>query len=254
MSRLSIFTAIAATLLTVTGFSAAAQAQCQPFPQVWWWGQSSHPKEIRIVGRQFGGDWGGYIARWEERLSRLEEIHANGNTAVLGSRRVELRDSQLDTFIETVRQRLTVTRCLADDAASVAKTATNDAETIGGGGADRIARKPNMTRLSSTLPDLEVWGRCRKSATEFRVTNTGGSWPDVAAISIVDGAGNPLTRERRMRLTEGQNATFRIDRADTDATAVALKVEPAWSDASPHEARIDCRNSHLAARRSPSLG
>ena len=145
MSRSTIFAAIAATLLAVAGFSPTAQARCQPFPQVSWWGQSSHAKEIGIVERRFGGNWTSYIARWEERLSRLQEIRAKGNTVVLGSRRIELRDRELDAFIDTVRRRLTVTRCLA-----VETSANDDVAVAGRAAADSVVqlaakKKPRTT-------------------------------------------------------------------------------------------------------------
>ena len=245
MSRSSLFAALAATLLAVAGFSPAAQAQCQPFPQVSWWGQSSHAREIGIVGSRFGGDWTSYIARWQERLSRLEETRAKGDTAVLGPRRIALRGRQLDALIETVHQRLKVTRCLAVEAAFADETLADDDVAIVGSSGGGATEDPVVTALSTTLPDLEVGGQCRETTARFRVTNTGVPWPGMALFSIVDGAGKPLTGKRRMRLIEGQTATFRADRSDADV--LMLRVEPMWGDVAPHQTRIDCRNNRLAA-------
>ena len=245
MNRSSLFAAITATVLAGAGFSPTAQAQCQPFPQVSWWGQSSHAKEIRIVGRRFGGDWTSYIARWEESLSRLEETRAKGDTAVLGPRRITLRGRQLDALIETVRQRLEVTRCLAVEAAFAVGTPSDDAVAIVGSSGNGATEEPVVTDLSTTLPDLQVGGQCREITATFRVKNTGVPWPGMALFSIVDGAGKPLTRQRRMRLIEDQTATFRADRSDADV--LMLRVEPMWGDVAPHQTRIDCRDNRPAA-------
>ena len=108
----------ALSLLVLLAASAApagrAGAQpCEPLPKVPWWGNATHDKMVRYVRRKYGGDWRAYLRTWERQLERLEDILARGSSAVVRGRAERLSGPRLAAYIEKVRKRLAVTRCLA---------------------------------------------------------------------------------------------------------------------------------------------
>jgi len=103
--------------------AAPVRAECPAFPNVPWWQGISHASVARQVESRYGGDWSVVIGAWRKQLSKLEEIRSKGATAVVKARtgrgetakvrRIKLRDATLDGYIDNVRDRIGILRCLA---------------------------------------------------------------------------------------------------------------------------------------------
>ena len=67
------------------------------------------------MARKYEGDWSPYVKKWERQLSRITKIRDRGKTAVIKSRKLRLSGDRLSIYVEQIRQRVAVTRCLAQD-------------------------------------------------------------------------------------------------------------------------------------------
>ena len=107
---------------------SAAYAECPDFPAVPWWGKVSHDSVKSYVARKYDGDWPRYVEKWERQLSRMIKIRDGGKTAVIKSRKIRLSGDQLSIYVEQIRQRVDVIRCLAQDTTKAAslKAAARD--------------------------------------------------------------------------------------------------------------------------------
>ena len=107
---------------------SAAFAECPNFPAVPWWGKVSHDSVKSYVARKYDGDWLPYVKKWERQLSRITDIRDRGKTAVIKSRKLRLSGDQLSIYVEQIRQRVDVTRCLAQSTTEAAslKAASRD--------------------------------------------------------------------------------------------------------------------------------
>ncbi len=94
-------------------FSGIASAKCSAFPEVSWWGNLSHERVVSYVNSKHGGDWYGYIDKWERQLDKLSRVYKNGSSAVIRSRGVKLNGPALAAYIGKVKRRISVNRCLA---------------------------------------------------------------------------------------------------------------------------------------------
>ncbi|MFQ5764848.1 MAG: hypothetical protein ACE5GT_07965 [Rhodospirillales bacterium] len=111
----------AVALGVLLGMAGAARADCPSFPKVPWWKGLTHESVTGHVERNYGGNWKVYTDAWDRLLVKLQEIQLKGSTAVIKSSsvpggRIKLRGPKLDSYIDTVRRRLTVTRCLGRQA------------------------------------------------------------------------------------------------------------------------------------------
>jgi hypothetical protein len=107
---------------------SAAFAECPNFPTVSWWGKVSHDSVTSYVARKYDGDWTSYVKKWERQLSRMTKVRDRGKTAVIKSRNLRLSGDKLSIYVEQIRQRVAVTRCLAHDTTEAAsfKAASRD--------------------------------------------------------------------------------------------------------------------------------
>ena len=93
-----------------------------------WWGKVSHDSVKSYVARKYDGDWTPYVKKWERQLSRMTKVRDRGKTAVIRSRNIRLSGDRLSIYVEQIRQRVAVTRCLAQDTTEAAsiKAASGD--------------------------------------------------------------------------------------------------------------------------------
>lgn len=115
--RSRLLPAVAAALGAVLGPAGVGAAECPSFPKVPWWEGLTHDMVAEHVERNYGGNWKVYTDAWDRRLVKLQEIQLKGATAVIKSRalpggRIKLRGPKLDSYIDTVRRRVKITRCL----------------------------------------------------------------------------------------------------------------------------------------------
>ncbi len=95
---------------------------------------------------------------------------------------------------------------------------------------------------SSDAVRLEVTTICNREATMIKVRNAGVSWPKTSHFAIYDLAGgsSELLSKRRLRLKQGQHASFRIKHKSGNAR-VGLWVEPSWyTRAFLYDAVVNC--------------
>lgn len=91
----------------------AKPKQCRPFPNVAWWKFKSHESVTGYVFRKYRGNWRAYINSWSRRLSKLQDIQGRGASAVTNTGEL-LKGSVLAAYINKMRTRISVTRCLAE--------------------------------------------------------------------------------------------------------------------------------------------
>ena len=108
--------AAAAAVAAAVAVSAQAQAACQSFPKVPWWGKLSHDRVVRYVNRKHGGDWSPYVAKWERQLAKIEDVYQRNSRIVLRKKGIVIEGPALADYIEKMRRRVTVNRCLAREA------------------------------------------------------------------------------------------------------------------------------------------
>lgn len=77
---------------------------------------------------------------------------------------------------------------------------------------------------------LQIHAECVDGDAYFSVTNTGAGWPKAGSFSIYRTFGNTMISQRRMRMDEGQTASFRVKSAASSGHELALAIEPAWYD------------------------
>ena len=76
---------------------------------------------------------------------------------------------------------------------------------------------------------LEVSSECAEGMATFKMTNTGQEWPTVGKFSIFRINGNTLVSQRRMRLTSGQAASFRVKAGGEKPAEYGIFIEPEWA-------------------------
>ncbi|MDA0998339.1 MAG: hypothetical protein O2944_09055 [Proteobacteria bacterium] len=83
---------------------------------------------------------------------------------------------------------------------------------------------------NSTLLQLGVEATCEDGNAIFKVTNLGAEWPKAGRLSIVYVEGTKIISKRNMRMTNGQNASFRVPASKIGAGEYQISVEPTWYD------------------------
>jgi hypothetical protein len=99
--------------VALTATSGAAEAGCNPFPKVPWWGQLTHGMVIRYVRDVYRGDWNRHIRHYEDVRAKLVEIRDENGTVVIKGTDVRLSDAEISDYIAKVDERIEITRCLA---------------------------------------------------------------------------------------------------------------------------------------------
>lgn len=110
--------------LAVGGHPVAAAAACPDIPLVAWWGDGGHATIRAYVESRHDGDWSAYLDKWERQLARLETVRENANGAGGKAKALRIAGEDIAAYVEQVRRRVQVIRCLADesrDAASLGK-------------------------------------------------------------------------------------------------------------------------------------
>lgn len=103
----------------VLGYGWVLRSQCEPIPRVEWWKYKTHETVAAYVNRKYRGNWLPYLGKWVRRLVKLQDIHNRQSSAVTSSGLV-LRGAELRAYIQKMQKRLSVTRCLADEAKKAA--------------------------------------------------------------------------------------------------------------------------------------
>jgi len=76
--------------------------------------------------------------------------------------------------------------------------------------------------------NLEIVGRCKKGAVQYKITNRGGDWPKYSFIGIYrTGFANPVLA-KRIKMRKGETKTFRITFGGKAIRTLEMKFKPAW--------------------------
>lgn len=115
--RLFAAAAVAVFMSAMSG-EAARAAECPPVPDVAWWDKVSHDSLRKYVARKHKGDWAPYIAKWERQKAKLRAIYDKGSAVVVTKDKIKLEDERLGEYIDRVKERIEMTRCLSREAAA----------------------------------------------------------------------------------------------------------------------------------------
>jgi hypothetical protein len=85
---------------------------CPKFSKVVWW-ETSHAKVTSYVERKHGGDWKAYVAKWKKQFESMKSLSERGGAAVFKSKKLKLEGENLAQYVEAIKDRLMVTKCLA---------------------------------------------------------------------------------------------------------------------------------------------
>ena len=99
-------------------FTASAQAECDPFPKVPWWGTLDHGKVASYVSRKHEGNWNPYIQKWASQVGKLKDVHKRQSSVFVryNGKKVQIAGDALENYIKLVEKRVSVVRCLAQHA------------------------------------------------------------------------------------------------------------------------------------------
>ncbi|MFQ5765507.1 MAG: hypothetical protein ACE5GT_11300 [Rhodospirillales bacterium] len=90
---------------------------------------------------------------------------------------------------------------------------------------------------------MEIMTNCKNGNAFFRVRNAGEAWPKSSTFAIyhVGKNGRKLIAKRRMRLKDGQRASFRIKAGRFPSGQIGLWIKPGWYEREfGYDATISC--------------
>ena len=82
------------------------------------WGRVANGAVIEYVDKAYGGDWGPYVYKWERRLRQATDILNRNSILAFTNAGLRLSGDALAGYVEDIRERVEVTRCLAAVAAA----------------------------------------------------------------------------------------------------------------------------------------
>jgi len=232
--------------------ASAASAECSPFPRSNFIGTYSHDQVSQYVDRAHSGDWAPYLAALDKNLSRLNQLRARGQGAVVKVRGepMKLNSSDLSQFVYTSRQFSSVAQCLADEQemASMDKFETaagDDSQSVSTPAAEKIVQSsysegssvPKSAGLSTAIPNVmgqalqvSVSSQCSNGDTVFVVANAGNKWPRAATFSLfrIAGPNRQMISARKMSIDAGQAKTLRVKKAHNPTGHIGLSLDPGW--------------------------
>ncbi len=102
-------------------------------------------------------------------------------------------------------------------------------------------------QATAGLLKMEIMTNCQDGNAFFRVKNAGSDWPKTSTFAIYNlrKKGNKRVRKliakRRMRLKDGQRASFKIKTASLPTGRLGLWVKPSWYEREfAYDATISC--------------
>ena len=101
--------------IVVLGSAGPSLANCASFPKVPWWNNLNHESVHKYVSVKHGGDWNGYIKKWEDQYEKIKDIYERGSSIIVSKDKVRIAGDELQSYLDKVRQRLEIDRCLAEE-------------------------------------------------------------------------------------------------------------------------------------------
>jgi len=127
--RLLFSLTVLAALMFMSG-PASAQSGCPQFPQVSWWGNTTHTGVRNYVKKKHRGDWKPYISKWENQLRIMRSIQGRGKGAVIRNKGITLKGAALGAYIGKIDERIKVTRCLAREDETKGRSVATQKESL----------------------------------------------------------------------------------------------------------------------------
>jgi len=117
-SNMKKFISIGLVLAGGLFFTTSAQAECDPFPKVPWWGTLNHDKVATYVSRKHEGNWAPYVTKWAKQIDKLKDVHKRQSSVFVRykGKKVQIAGDALGNYIKLVEKRVSVVRCLAQNA------------------------------------------------------------------------------------------------------------------------------------------
>jgi len=141
----------------------------------------------------------------------------------------------------STQNRLGVTLMAAAAAGLLVSMFIKEANSAGSAGSAGSAETAQAMRNAMKL---EVSTGCKDGDATFRVRNLGSSWPKSSTFAIyrLGKGGRQMVSKRRMRLKDGQKASFRVKRSKNPTGRLALWVDPSWYKRQfDFDATVTCR-------------
>jgi len=108
----------------------------------------------------------------------------------------------------------------------------------------RVRFENEVAAIPGTPLGVEIMASCKDGETRFKVTNNGRNWPKQGKFALyrLDGDKRQMVSARRMRLTRGQSATFRVKGKHNPTGDIGLFVDPQWYERPFNlDSRLRCR-------------
>ena len=105
-------------------------------------------------------------------------------------------------------------------------------------------RSAETAQLATSALNLKIDANCDNGTTVFKVKNTGNPWPKSSTFAIYRIGDGPVQviSKRRMRLRDGQNASFKIKPSKNPTGALGIWVKPSWYERPfRYDATVSCR-------------
>ena len=102
-------------LIVAVMAASSAQAACDDFPKVPWWGNLNHVKTVAFVTRKHEGDWSPYVKKWSKQVDKLKDVQERESAVFVRykGKKVKIAGKALENYIKLVSKRVDVIRCLA---------------------------------------------------------------------------------------------------------------------------------------------
>lgn len=75
---------------------------------------------------------------------------------------------------------------------------------------------------------LEITSHCTESGAVFKIINRGPKWPKTGFLRLYRVDGKSLVGERRLRLAEGQRASFVVKNKVMAGSRFGVWIDPTW--------------------------
>ena len=111
-------------IFLLSGAQAMA-GNCAAFPRVSWWKGLTHQSVERYVRIRHNGDWKSYIDKWEKQYTKIKAIYDKNEAIIIPRDKIKVKGEDLKTYIGQIRDRINVTRCLAEAARTAGKAGVN---------------------------------------------------------------------------------------------------------------------------------
>ena len=242
---------------------AAYAEGCPSLPRVVWW-NTSHRKIVKFIDERYNGAWDSYIKRWVNYQRKMQRILEEDGIAVVRSKGLQLKGPVLAAHISDIERRIRVTECLKTRFGGRLVAASGPSGATGSAGADDLGQRPKVFTPVSARPaarnndrrvlvseideqklNVEIVARCDRRTPVFQVTNLGDKWPRTGTIGIYLKEGSAKLSERRVRLANSQQMTFKARQGGKSAAGeVGLWLDPTWAKRGfAYDSRINCSTS-----------